>query len=201
MAGTAATLSGPTDVAVGTNGAFYIADTENHRIRMVDRQGVITTVAGSGIPMSEPYAYPRNDSEVDVGWSIGDGDEARKASLSRPLSIALDKGGNLYISDAGHHRVRRVDAKGVISTIAGGTHNRGTIADGWRSSATDIPAHRAWLEEPSDLLLSESGGLYVAVKRSDRVALIVLPGSRIMPPPRPSNAPSRIPTPAPSALP
>src|SRR6201999_672465 len=94
-------------VAVDTAGNLYIAEFLNHRVRKVSPNGTITTVAGTGI----------------AGFS-GDGGPATDASLNEPFRVALDKAGNLYISDYGNFRVRKVTVDGIIATVAGnGTPN------------------------------------------------------------------------------
>src|SRR5258708_30017070 len=91
-------------MAKDSGGNIFIADTNNLRIRRVDAMtGVITTVAGNGTQ----------------GFS-GDGGPATSASLNLPAWVVLDSSGNLYIADAGNHRIRRVDAvTGIITTAAG----------------------------------------------------------------------------------
>ena len=76
-------------------GNLYIADSRNHRIRLVDVSGIITTIAGSG-----DVGFGR-----DGGFS-GDGGSAVQAQLSRPQGVAVDGAGNLYIADSGNHRIR-----------------------------------------------------------------------------------------------
>lgn len=71
-------------------------------MRRIDRHGVITTVAGTGVKGFE-----------------GDGGPATRAELDAPAGLVLDGAGNLYIADQGNNRVRRVDGKGVITTVAG----------------------------------------------------------------------------------
>ena len=89
---TQAGLFFPTDVGVDSNGSVYIADLRNYRIRRVDRDGVITTFAGTG----------------ESGFS-GDGGPAAQADLSFPQSVAVDATGNVCIADSANHRIRRVD--------------------------------------------------------------------------------------------
>lgn len=134
-----ARLNNPRGVAVDRVGNLYIADSSNDRVRRVDRQiGVISTVVGSG--------------ERGVG---GDGGQAGAAQLYFPHGIALDEAGNLYIADAGNHRVRKVDAQtSIISTIAG-TGRVEFYGDGG-------PASTAGLFAPRGVALDSKGMLFIA---------------------------------------
>jgi sugar lactone lactonase YvrE len=100
---TKAALNFPTGLAIDPDGNIYISDADNNRIRRIDGNGVITTVAGTG----------------DGGFG-GDGGPATEARLNAPSDLAFDGAGDLYIADQGNDRVRRVDTKGVITTVAGG---------------------------------------------------------------------------------
>ena len=91
----------PNVVASDREGNMYISDTENNRIRMVDKDGIIHTVAGSG---KEGYS--------------GDRGPATKAALNLPSGIALDGEGNLYIVCHHNSQVRKVDPPGTITTVA-----------------------------------------------------------------------------------
>jgi DNA-binding beta-propeller fold protein YncE len=144
-----AELQHPCAVAVGADGDVVIGDRGNSRVRRVDaRTHVISTVAGNGPPLLtffQPYglAVDQHDNvylsdlfhrvfKIDgatgafsvvagsvVGFS-GDGGPARDAQLQDPWRLSVDAAGNLYISDHGNRRVRKVDAQtGVISTVAG----------------------------------------------------------------------------------
>lgn len=100
-----ALLNFPTAVAVDRDGNLYIADTMNHRIRMVDSEtGIISTLAGTG----------------QARFS-GDGGPAHQAALNEPAALAIDdRGRQLYIADQSNHCVRMVDLKtGVIQRVAG----------------------------------------------------------------------------------
>lgn len=100
---TAAHLHTPWDVCVDASGNLYIADKDNHVIRKVNGSGIITTVAGT----------------AGVNGFSGDGSSAVTAKLDNPQSVSVDASGNLYISDYGNNRIRKVNSTGTISTIAG----------------------------------------------------------------------------------
>ena len=104
---TAARLNYPGSVAVAADGTLYIADSWNHRIRKVDPSGVIRTIAGSG-----------GAGWGDGGFS-GDGGPATAAQLDDPFAVALDPDGSLYIADTSANRIRKIDAAGTITTVAG----------------------------------------------------------------------------------
>jgi uncharacterized protein (TIGR03437 family) len=140
---TSAQLNNPIGVAVDAAGTLYIADTWNYRIRAVSPTGTIRTVAGTGV----------------LGFS-GDGGPATGAELAGPSGIAVDSGGNLYIVDSSilslmeysNQRIRKVDAKGMISTIAG------TGAPGY--SGGGGPATSAEIYFPEAITVDLAGNLY-----------------------------------------
>ncbi|MBI3696509.1 MAG: hypothetical protein HY238_16920 [Acidobacteria bacterium] len=90
-------------MATDAAGVLYIAEANANRVRRAGLDGIITTVAGTGTR----------------GFS-GDGGPAANATLNRPVDVALDAAGNLYILDQGNQRIRRVSPDGVITTFAAG---------------------------------------------------------------------------------
>ena len=140
----AARLNEPTRVALDTSGALYIADRGNHRIRRVDGLGIVTTVAGNG----------------EIGFS-GDGGPAVEARLKLPQGMAVDGSGALYIADTWNRRIRRVDASGTITTVAG-SGGRGYGGDGG-------PAVRTSLNVPAGVAVDGLGNLYIAESEQNRV--------------------------------
>ncbi len=142
---TSALLYSPSGVAVDSAGNLYIADTDNHRVRKVTPDGVITTVAGDGA----------------AGFRA-DGVPAASARLSGPRAVAVDGAGNLYIADRGNDRIRRVTPAGIISTVAGGGGPRGFGGDGG-------PATRAQLNLPENVAVDAAGNLYIADTGNHRV--------------------------------
>ena len=105
---TAAELNGPIGLAIDAAGNLYIADNDNNVIRKVNSVGIISTVAGHGIP-------PNNH-----GYA-GDGGQATDANLYLPYYVAVDLIGNLYISDGDNFKIRKVNSLGIITTFAGST--------------------------------------------------------------------------------
>ncbi|MET7391807.1 NHL repeat-containing protein, partial [Streptomyces sp. NPDC005444] len=141
---TTAQLKSPCGVAVDVHGTLYIADTENHRVRKVDAQGIITTVAGTG----------------EEGFN-GDNRPATTAHLASPRGVAVDVHGTLYIADMENERVRKVDAHGTITTVAGTGHG-GFNGDN-RSATT------AHLASPRGVAVDVHGTLYIADTENHRV--------------------------------
>jgi sugar lactone lactonase YvrE len=143
---TSAQLDVPRDVAVDGAGNLFIADSSNHRIRLVVLgTGTITTVAGTGI-----------------GGFSGDGGPAASAELHFPAGLALDAGGNLLIADGGNDRIRKVAAgTGLITTVAG-TGTPGFNGD-------NQPATRALLFSPGGLALDAAGNVLFADVGNHRI--------------------------------
>lgn len=144
----AAQLSDPNGIARGPDGALYICDTTNHRIRKVTPDGHISTVAGNG----------------EKGYS-GDGGPALAARLNEPYEVRFDAAGNVVWVERLSHTVRKLDVKtGVISTLAG-TGTAGFSGDGG-------PAIQAQLSDPHSLAFDRAGHLYIADVRNHRVRRI-----------------------------
>ncbi len=97
--GAAARFDTPSAIAIGGDGALYVADTGNHAIRRVSPDGAVTTIAGM------------------AGAGAVDGDAAG-ARFDTPCGVAVDAAGNIYLADTGNGAVRRIDASGVVSTLA-----------------------------------------------------------------------------------
>jgi DNA-binding beta-propeller fold protein YncE len=115
---TVATLSRPSGLAFDTEGNLYVAATPirplwDNRIRKIDRQGLISTVAGNG----EVTITAVNINDPNI---FGDGRPALQARFYAPWGIAFDAAGNLFIAETANNRVRKVDTHGIITTIAGG---------------------------------------------------------------------------------
>ncbi len=147
-------LNAPTGLAIGPDGLLYIADSGNSRIRRIDADGNITTVAGNG---SENYN--------------GDGVLATEATLNRPGHIIFDNAGNLYIADTFNHRVRKIDTDGIITTVAGGGGFDGGFAgDGG-------PATSALLNYPRGVAVDGSGRVFISDSLNNRVRVVTENGN------------------------
>ena len=130
-----ATLTKPAGIAIDPSGNLLIADTGNHRVRKVSG-GIITTIAGTG---QQSFC--------------GDAGPANQACLDTPMDVKVDALGNIYIADTGNHRIRRIDASGTISTVAG-TGQAGRGPDG-------VAAPSSALNFPSAVALDANNDLYI----------------------------------------
>ena len=160
----------PWGVAVGPDGAIYIADSGNCRVRRVGTEGRITTVAGG-----------------DTCGFEGDGIPATQAQLFRPYDVVLDQQGNLYVTDLRTFIVRKVDGQGIISTVAGVGISRPIDIGGYDPTngflcslhnlpvpapsylADGGPATEAGLYFPYGIALGHDGHLYIADTFDHRV--------------------------------
>jgi uncharacterized protein (TIGR03437 family) len=131
-------------IAFDAQGNLYIPDQFNNRVRRVDRNGIITTVAGTG-----EYAFS--------GHNV----PATGAALANPTAVLADAAGNLYICDQHNNRVRRISPDGIITTFAGnGDH-------GW--SGNGAPAMQAALDFPGGLARDPAGNIYIADTHNNQI--------------------------------
>jgi DNA-binding CsgD family transcriptional regulator/sugar lactone lactonase YvrE len=139
----------PSAVTVGPNGTLYFID--GSRVRMITGQGMIKTVAGTG----------------DSG-DAGDGGQALSAQLNSPQALAIDPDGDVFIADTGNNRVREVDIRGKIFTVAG-TGDAGYSGDGGQ-------AVRAHFNAPAGLAAGFGGSLYIADTRNNVIREVAANG-------------------------
>ena len=136
------------------DGNVFIADAANHRIRRIDPDGTITTVAGTG----------------GAGFA-GDGGPATEAMLHKPTGVAVSRKGELFIADEYNHRIRRVGPHGRISTVAGATEfppNYDGLVPG-DYGGDGGPATEAFLDFPTEVLLDGEQNVLIADSSNYRV--------------------------------
>lgn len=196
----------PLGMAVDLSGNLYIADGEAYRIRKVSPEGVLTTAAGNGTVvfprhdlsatqtalqypnsvvtdrsgnfyLSYPSVVLKVDSQGNVTVIAGGGDldedhvPATSVKLRDPRGLALDRAGNLYISEYWAHRVRKVDPNGIITTYAGQAPPLPEGSNSYQGgfSGDGGPATEAQLYSPSGLATDRHGNLFIADTRNGRI--------------------------------
>lgn len=102
--GTRSSFNYPLGLAVDDQGNIYVADTSDDLIRKITPAGVVTTFAGSG----------------SSGLANGTGTQA---SFNKPVGLATDKEGNVYVTDAGNNQIRKITPAGVVTTFASSSVN------------------------------------------------------------------------------
>jgi uncharacterized protein (TIGR03437 family) len=147
----AANLSGPSAAALDYAGNLYIADPGTQRVRKVDPNNVIQTLAGIGVAGAGGELVPGTVS-----------------ALNTPMGVAVDPSGMVYVADTDNHRIRAVSANGYISTVAG-TGNPGTGAEGQPWLLTP-------LRGPRGVCIDRAGALYIVDTGNHRV-LRAAPGA------------------------
>jgi len=123
----------PFGVAVDSSGNFYVADAGNHKIHKITPSGLVSTLAGSGV----------------AGDTDGQGTSAQ---FNQPTGVAVDSSGNVYVADAGNHKIRKITPSGLVSTLAGS--GVGGYTDGQGTAAQFY-----W---PHGIAVDSGGTIYVA---------------------------------------
>jgi sugar lactone lactonase YvrE len=146
--GSTAAFNTPSAIALDRNGNLYVADTGNHAVRKVARDGAVTTLAGGGQP----------------GFADGQGAAAR---FNGPVGIAVGVHGAVYVADTYNDRIRRIAPDGTVTTLAG-TGKPG-MADG--------PAAAAAFDTPTAIAVARDGTLFVADTGNDAIRRIGADGT------------------------
>lgn len=149
---TSAQLNTPQGVAVDANGNIYISDWQNNKIKKVSTNGIITTIAGTG----------------EYGFS-GDGAIGSDAKLKSPAGIAVDAMGNVFFCDRNNYRVRKIDANGIITTIAGKGGFQPFSGDGGLAIDAEM-----W--EPQGISIDGSGNIFIVDRNNHRIRKVITNG-------------------------
>lgn len=145
---TVALFNEPWGLCVGPEGNVWVADTRNNKIRKITPEGMVSTVAGSG----------------NYGTSNGMG---TNATFGNPTGIEIDHEGNIYVADHLTHIIRKIDALGFVTTLAGRPYQMGD-ADGIGSQAS--------FRRPYGLTLDLEGNILVADEWNHKIRRITPEG-------------------------
>ena len=138
---------GPNGVAIGRDGSIIVADCQNHRIRKIEADGRVSTLAGSGIK----------------GFKDG---EAHDAQFNKPYAVAIGMDGYVVVADEDNHRIRRIETDGLVSTLAGCE----------KKGFKDGEAHKAQFNRPIDVAICRDGSIIVADCHNHRIRKIETDG-------------------------
>jgi uncharacterized protein (TIGR03437 family) len=162
---TQAQLNDPKGLAADSAGNLYIADSQNNRVRKVDRNGVITTFAGNG--STSFGGGPR---------TFNDGGPATSGLLFLPSGVAVDSAGNVYIADTGDNMIRKVTTDGIINTIAGDSYPGYYDKDDNASDDIGPDAINSEFNKPNDVFLDKNGVLYISDTNNQVVRKVTTDG-------------------------
>lgn len=140
--GSMATFNRPSAMVIDADGNIYVSDHDNHSIRKITPEGVVSTFAGTGKP------------GFDNGMRL-------KASFNHPYGLAIDSRGNLYVGDVSNHCVRKIAPNGKVSTLAGG-----------RRGFSDRQGDLAMFDHPHGVAVDSKNNIYVADAYNNRIRKI-----------------------------
>ncbi|URN94964.1 MAG: stalk domain-containing protein [Candidatus Pristimantibacillus lignocellulolyticus] len=146
----------PGGLALDAQGQIYIADTNNHSIRRISNEGVVTTIAGS--------------------WAPGDQDGVgSEAGFYYPSDVAVDSKGNIYVADTLNHLIRKIDKDGKVTTLNKASERVVEYVPGvleFSGSFADGPLSKSMFNEPTGLAIDAKDNLYVSDKGNQRIRYI-----------------------------
>ena len=142
----------PSGIAIDTSGNIIVGDQQNHRIRKVTPNGVVTTIAGSGA----------------ASFINGTGSSA---TFNVPYGVAVDNSGNIFVADNYNHSIRKITAGGVVTTLAGGGSTTPGIGGGAFLDGTGTSAS---FSATSGVIVDTNGNLFVADTLNHRIRKIVI---------------------------
>jgi sugar lactone lactonase YvrE len=141
--GAVASFNAPIGVAMDSGSNIYVCDTDNHKIRKITPNGVVTTIAGTGKAGAE-----------DGNSSV--------ASFNRPLGITIDGIGNIYVAEEKNNKIRKITPNGFVSTLAGS--GKAGAEDGYGTTAS--------FNIPFGVAVDQFGTLYVADAQNNKIRKI-----------------------------
>lgn len=146
----------PLGIAEDLQGNIYVADSQNHAIRKINKDGIVSTVAGNGI----------------AGYQDGNG---QMAQFNYPSDVVVDKHGNVYVADSLNHAIRKIDPNGIVTTL---NHLSTRIVEYFSGAIVetgdfqDGPLNESLFNEPSSLAIDDKGNLYVSDTGNQRIRYI-----------------------------
>ncbi|MBO9599678.1 MAG: copper amine oxidase, partial [Cohnella sp.] len=146
----------PAGLAIDSKGSIYVADFENNAIRVITRDGKVSTLAGSG--------------KLGSDDGIGAG-----ASFDHPSDVAVAQDGTVYVADTLNHTIRKIATDGKVTTLTADSNRPVEYFPGaveYSGSFKDGPIASAQFNEPSGLALDSKGNLYVSDRGNQRIRYI-----------------------------
>ncbi len=159
----AAFLNSPQGVAVDATGNIYIADSGDHRIRIVSATGTINPYVGTGNP-----CVPKA--------GCGDDGPALAATLSGPWQMSLDTAGDLFLTDAPENKIREVNASTLTITTVAGKGTQGFTGDGGSPLSAQLNAsHGVWVDSSGNFVIGDTGNQRVRLVTSQITSTCPVP--------------------------
>ena len=140
----------PSGIATDSSGNVYVSDTKNNTIRKITPAGVVTTLAGT------------------AGTPGGDDGMGKKAGFFEPAQIAVDKSGNLFVTDSEAHNIRKITPAGLVTTLAGQFAQTGS---------RDAVGEAAQFNYPRGIATDQQGNVYVADTKNNTIRKITPNGT------------------------
>jgi hypothetical protein len=145
----------PRGICLDDTGNIYIGDSWNHRVRKISLDGTVSTWAGGGATIGVQ----------SVGDYVDASDTA--ARFYTPCELSIDQANNIFVADAYNHRIRKIDANRMVTTVAG-SGDSGPDAGGFQNG----PGDQAMFKVPTACYVSLTGSIYVGDGQNQRVRKI-----------------------------
>ena len=150
-------------IAIDELDNIYVPDAGNHRVRIIEADS--HTLPSPGLRPAHTDNLIRTIAGTGEAGGIGDGVPATEAQLRFPGDVAVGPDGSIYIADTFNHAVRKVDADGIITTVAGKLGERGYGGDGGHP-------RQALFDRPAGLAFDANGNLYIADQGNHRIRVV-----------------------------